>query len=50
VSIRRKNSFEKYNVLLICTYYDVLEEKLSIEILKKQFIDGFIFISGYNKG
>ncbi|HEY5501289.1 MAG TPA: LacI family DNA-binding transcriptional regulator [Candidatus Humimicrobiaceae bacterium] len=37
-----------YNVLLVCTYYDVLEEKTSIENLKKQFIDGFIFISGYN--
>lgn len=38
----------KYNVLLTCTYYDVLEEKTSVEILKKQFIDGIIFISGDN--
>jgi LacI family transcriptional regulator len=38
----------KYNVLLVCTYYDVLEEKKSIEILRKQFVDGFVFISGYN--
>ena len=38
----------KYNVLLACTYYDVLEEKKSIEILRKQFVDGFVFISGYN--
>ncbi|HEY5589042.1 MAG TPA: LacI family DNA-binding transcriptional regulator [Candidatus Paceibacterota bacterium] len=38
----------KYNVLLICTYYDVLEEKTSAETLKKQFIDGVIFISGEN--
>ena len=38
----------KYNVLLICTYYDVLEEKTSAETLKKQFIDGVIFISGDN--
>jgi LacI family transcriptional regulator len=37
-----------YNVLLVCTYYDVLQEKTSIENLKKQFIDGFIFISGYD--
>lgn len=37
-----------YNVLLVCTYYDVLQEKNSIENLKKQFIDGFIFISGYD--
>jgi LacI family transcriptional regulator len=38
----------KYNVLLACTYYDVLEEKKSIEILRKQFVDGFVFISGYD--
>jgi LacI family transcriptional regulator len=38
----------KYNVLLTCTYYDVLEEKTSVETLKKQFIDGIIFISGDN--
>lgn len=38
----------KYNVLLTCTYYDVLEEKTSVETLKKQFIDGVIFISGDN--
>jgi len=38
----------KYNVLLTCSYYDVLEEKRSIEILKQQFVDGFLFISGYN--
>jgi LacI family transcriptional regulator len=38
----------KYNVLLTCTYYNVLEEKKSIEILRKQFVDGFLFISGYN--
>jgi LacI family transcriptional regulator len=38
----------KYNVLLTCTYYDVLEEKKSIEILRQQFVDGFLFISGYN--
>jgi LacI family transcriptional regulator len=38
----------KYNVLLTCSYYDVSEEKRSIEILKQQFVDGFLFISGYN--
>jgi len=38
----------KYNVLLTCTYYDVLEEKKSIEILRQQFVDGFLFISGYD--
>jgi DNA-binding LacI/PurR family transcriptional regulator len=38
----------KYNVLLTCTYYDVLEEKKGIEILRQQFVDGFVFISGYN--
>jgi Transcriptional regulators len=37
-----------FNVLLACTYYDVLDEKKSIENLKKQFVDGFIFISGYD--
>jgi len=38
----------KYNVLLVCTYYDVVEEKQSMEILRKQFVDGFMLISGYN--
>jgi DNA-binding LacI/PurR family transcriptional regulator len=38
----------RYNVLLTCSYYDVLEEKRSIEVLKQQFVDGFLFISGYN--
>ncbi len=38
----------KYNVLLVCTYYDVLEEKKSIENLRQQFVDGFLFISGYD--
>lgn len=38
----------KYSVLLTCSYYDVLEEKRSIEVLKQQFVDGFLFISGYN--
>lgn len=38
----------KYNVLLVCTYYDVSEEKKSIEILRQQFVDGFLFVSGYN--
>jgi len=37
-----------YNVLLTCSYYDVSEEKRSIEILKQQFVSGFLFISGYN--
>lgn len=38
----------KYSILLACTYYDVLEEKKSIENLRKQFVDGFVFVSGYN--
>jgi len=38
----------KYSILLACTYYDVSEEKKSIENLRKQFVDGFVFVSGYN--
>ena len=37
-----------FTVLLCCTYYDVEEEQRQLGLLKNKWVDGFIFVSGYN--
>jgi len=37
-----------YTLLIACTYYDIREEKKQIDVFLDQFVDGFVFLGGYD--
>ncbi|MGM0365902.1 MAG: LacI family DNA-binding transcriptional regulator [Actinomycetota bacterium] len=37
-----------YTLLIACTFYDMREEEMQVDVFLDQFIDGFIFLGGYD--